>query len=82
MKLWSAMQRIESLRYQAERLQAHTEWGSSEFRLLMADIARQIDELEAQTQALLEGRAPPPITPLHSAPQERERVEGGNRRAA
>jgi hypothetical protein len=58
MKLWSAMQRIESLRYQAERLEAHAEWGTPRYRQLMADIERQLDELAAQAQALLEARAP------------------------
>jgi hypothetical protein len=58
MKLWSAMQRIESLRYQAERLEAHAEWGTPRYRQLMADIERQLDELAAQAQALLDERAP------------------------
>jgi hypothetical protein len=82
MKLWSAMQRIEALRYQAERLDVRAERGGPEHRRLMLEIKRQLEELAVQTQALLEERAPPRITPLGFDAAEVAESEAADRQAA
>jgi hypothetical protein len=66
--LWTLMQRVETCRFRAERLEAVSETWSDPNHALAADLAEQWRQVAEQVYALSIGADSPEVDPLRRTP--------------